>query len=204
MKMKEKPDAIDKMIAVAVEHLPDATAAFHSLVSAKADMRPALAERLHEIEREADERYVVLVRKVAGSFITPFDREDIYTMVEVLDDVVDALDHCAHLVVDLKFGKLPDGLVESAAILVEMSETCRAMVGFIKKPNKLEKLLFAANECENRLDASHRQLLVDTLQPGADPIRALRVKLLADLVEDAATKLELFTRAVSIVAIKET
>lgn len=200
----KRPDAIAKMMSDASAHLPDATMAFYSLVSAKPEARAGLADKLAAIEQESDERQVKLMRKVASTFITPYDREDIYDMFECLDDVVDHLDHAGKLIVAFKMDALPDELIDSAKELVKMSEQACAAIEYIKKPNKMEKALFAINDHENNLDANHRALLCSSLTPGADPIAALQLKTLADCVEDASTQIEAFTRALAITAIKET
>lgn len=200
----KRPDAIAKMMSEAASHLPDATMAFYSLVTANPAARPALAGKLSKIEEEADERYVKLIRKVSTTFITPYDREDIFGMFETLDDIVDELDHAGRLVIDFEMLELPRELIDSATELVKMSEKARDATEFIKKPNKMEKALFAINEHENHLDTSYRRLLRNALTPGSDPIEALKLKILADSVEQAATNIESFTRALSIAAIKET
>ena len=200
----KRPDAIQKMMSEAASHLPDATMAFYSLVTAKPEARSGLADKLATIEDEADERQVKLLRKVSSTFITPYDREDIYRMFETLDDVVDSLDHAGKLIVCFDMQALPDEFTTSAKELVKMSEQARDATEFIKKPNKMEKALFAVNAHENRLDTAYRKMLCDTLVPGADPIHAMRLKILADSVEQAATRIEGFTRALMITAIKET
>lgn len=200
----KRPDAIAKMMSEAASHLPDATMAFYSLVSANPEARPALATKLAKVEQEADDRQVKLMRKVSTTFITPYDREDIYGMFETLDDVVDSLDHAGRLVVDFEMLELPPELIESAKKLVKMSEQARDATEYIKKPNKMEKALFAINAHENNLDSAYRALLRKALMPGSDPIEAIKVKILADSIEHAATRIESFARALSIAAIKET
>lgn len=204
MKLKARPDAIQKMIGDAVSHLPDAATAFYTLVTAKPAARPALLEELHRLEAEADERYVKLLRKVAKTFITPYDREDILRMIETLDDTIDTLDHAGFLVVGFKMGKLPDEFVKNAKELVFMCEQARDAVGLIKKPEKLEAVLFAVNRSENKLDDGYRKLLTDTLVDGADPIHAIRIKTLVDVVERASSSIEEFTHSLGVAAIKET
>ena len=200
----KRPDAIQKMMSDATEHLPDATMAFYSLVTAKPDARAGLADKLAAIEKEADERQIKLLRKVSTTFITPYDREDIYDMFEALDDVVDSLDHAGKLLVCFQIAALPQEFADAAKELVKMSEQARDITEYIKKPNKLEKALFAVNEHENNIDGFYRKMLCDALATDADPIHALRVKTLADSVENAATAIERFTRALAITAIKET
>lgn len=204
MKLKKRPDAIIKLASEAVAHLPEATAAFHDFVAAEPSARPPLMARLSKIEEAADESYLKLVRKIADTFITPYDREDLYNMCEALDDAIDALDHAGRLVLGFEMERLPQTFVDSAVELMAMSDEAAEAVGNIKKPKKLEKNLYALNKHENKLDFAYRELLCETLVEGADPIAAMRLMVLADLVEQAATQIDEFTRTLAVAAIKET
>ncbi len=204
VKLKSKPDAIQKMVGDAVSRLPEVAVAFYTLVSAHPSARPALLQALSDLEQEADERYVKLVRKVADTFITPYDREDLYRMMEALDDIVDALDHCGQLVLDFEMDKLPDEFQSNAKELVGMCEQARDAVGLLKKPAKLEKVLFAINAHEQALDVGYRAMLRNAFADGADRMYALKMKTLADVVEEASARIDDFTRTLAVAAIKET
>ena len=204
VKLKAKPDAIASMIQDSVALLPEATMAFFTLVSANPAGRDKLFEKLSDYEKASDERYVSLIRKVADTFITPYDREDIYRMLEALDDIFDTLEHVGRLVIDFGMQELPQELVNNAKLLVGMSEQVNEIPRYIKKPKKLEKALFAINEFENQLDEGHRKILVDALVGGSDPLQAAKLSILADGVERIASRIEVFTRSLSVTAIKET
>ena len=45
-----------------------------------------------------DENTHAIVRRVNSSFVTPFDREDIYSLACGLDDVMDELDEAVDLI----------------------------------------------------------------------------------------------------------
>ena len=47
------------------------------------------ANRVKEIEREADELRRILVEELHQTFVTPMDREDIYALSRAIDDIVD-------------------------------------------------------------------------------------------------------------------
>jgi predicted phosphate transport protein (TIGR00153 family) len=47
------------------------------------------ANRVREIERQADELRRVLVEELNKTFFTPMDREDIYALSRTIDDIVD-------------------------------------------------------------------------------------------------------------------
>jgi len=203
MKLK-RPDAIAEMMTKAVKYLPQATAAYLELVQADRDTRPLLLDKLHKIEEASDEQYVGLLRKVTSTFVTPYDREDLFAMIETLDDVIDELDHNGSLVVGFKIDKLPTELVANAKRIVQMSELCADAPALIKKPKKLESLLFDINKIENKIDKGYQKLLIEALVPGSDPIVAIQIKALADSLEEATARMEWFIHALGITAIKET
>ena len=202
LKFTTKPDAIHKMLSDYVVTLPDTTLAFHTLVSAKPEGRPKLAQKIHDLKKTADQQYITLTRKVAGTFIAPYDREDLYRMVEAINDVIDSLDHATYLVVGFKMGKLPEEFLASAVELVGMSEQARDAVQFIKKPNRLEKTQVAINKHKNVLEDNYRALLINSMAPGMDNSEAMKLKILADIIEQVSSQLDRFTRAIAVAAIK--
>src|SRR5215204_6882703 len=50
------------------------------------------AKRLVECEHQGDRITHAILTRLNSTFITPFDREDIYALAAQLDDVVDAVD----------------------------------------------------------------------------------------------------------------
>lgn len=48
-----------------------------------------VARQISETEKEADETRRVLIEELMRSFVTPFDREDIYTLSREIDDILD-------------------------------------------------------------------------------------------------------------------
>lgn len=199
-----RPDAIRKMIGQAVENLPDASATFVAMVTAEPGDRPKLLKRLHEIETAADEYNARLLRKVAKTFITPYDREDICNMVDKLDDVIDQLDHAGHLLVGFELDALPEQFAANARELLKMSKRARAAVELIKSPEQMDEALQAMSAHENTLDEGYRSLLVSTFVAGSDPIRDQQIKILAEIVESAATSLDKFGLALAVVTMKAT
>ena len=53
---------------------------------------PELAEELNLKEKEADETRRILIDELNRTFVTPFDREDIFALSRSIDDVIDYAD----------------------------------------------------------------------------------------------------------------
>ncbi len=203
MTKKDKGEKVEKLLGKTVGFLPEIASVFADLVTADPADRPKFAQRLHELEAEADERYIKLVHRTADTFITPYDREDIYLMIESLDDVVDCLDQSGSLIVELPIDDLPESVVKASELLIDMSGYAAEAIDLIKKPKKLEETLLALGHAENELDVCYRA----TFKAGvdsADPMYALKLLELAKEIEEAATSLEEFARALGVTAIKET
>ena len=62
--------------------------------SDKADV----AQRMRAAEHDADETTHAIIRRVNTTFVTPFDREDIYALASGLDDVMDEMDEVVDLI----------------------------------------------------------------------------------------------------------
>lgn len=205
MGKKKKLDPIQYMLGESAEYLPQAATIFVNLVAATPEARPELLDKLHAIEQDSDERYIKVLRKTAGTFITPFDREDIYVVIEALDDVVDQLDQVGALIVGFEIGALPDDFLTMANELVEMSEQIRQALPLLKKQHKLERRLTGVNTHIHEFANAYRSLLVSALDtrrkvtPDAGKILTLGASL-----ERACHKVAELNRALVVVAIKET
>ncbi len=74
-----------------------------------------VAQRMREAEHNADETTHAIVRRVNQTFVTPFDREDIYRLASGLDDVMDMMDEAVDLVLLYEVKVLPPELSQQVA-----------------------------------------------------------------------------------------
>src|SRR5687768_6375493 len=90
--------------------------------------RPLLAKRLRDVEHRSDEITHAVMRQLNSTFVTPFDREDIYRLANRLDDVMDHMEAAADLVVLYELGELPpENLMIVEVLLLAAQETAQAM-----------------------------------------------------------------------------
>jgi predicted phosphate transport protein (TIGR00153 family) len=90
--------------------------------------RESIAKQLREREHAGDSVTHRIMRQLNTSFVTPFDREDIYRLAAALDDVVDAMEAAADFVVLADVGKLPALMADQINLLVTSAhETADAM-----------------------------------------------------------------------------
>ena len=202
--MKRKLSDIEKTILELAELLPLASSAFVELLRASRESRSDVAKRLHEVEDKADDIHDGLIGKVSATFITPYDREDLYVMLASLDDVFDRFDDTAKLIVAFDVETIPPKLVEAAVELEGMCEAAVKSVPLIKESRKMSTVRGEMKKHEHRLDDLYCAFLVEALVPDADPINTLRMKIVADTIEEVAAEVESFVRSLRVMAIKET
>ena len=67
-----------------------------------------LKNDVHLIEHEADKVKRALEEKLAKEFVTPIDREDIFVLLDKLDDLIDAIDEVSYKIYIRNYKSLPD------------------------------------------------------------------------------------------------
>src|ERR671913_2469273 len=79
------------------------------------------AQRIKGLEHACDELTHTISTRLNKSFITPFDREDIYMLSSALDDVVDLIDEAGRALVMYNVGEVRQYARDFANVLQRMS-----------------------------------------------------------------------------------
>ena len=97
------------------------------------DKMEAASKRIKSVEHECDEITHSVTIKLNKSFITPFDREDIYTLSVALDDVCDYIDATARAVVMYDIHEADEYVQQLTVIMQKLADEIHAAVGMLKK-----------------------------------------------------------------------
>jgi predicted phosphate transport protein (TIGR00153 family) len=119
----------------------------------------ALAAQVSSIEKEADEVRRILIDELNRSFVTPFDREDIFSLSLTIDDVLDY----ANTTVDelVLFDVTPNEYVERMVSLLAdaATELYRGVLRLEDHPNVANDHAVRAKALENRVEHVYREAL---------------------------------------------
>ena len=120
-----------------------------------------LAEQLSLKEKEADEVRRILIDELNHSFVTPFDREDIFALSRSIDDVIDYADSTVSEMVTLKVQ--PTQYMQRMATLLKDAayELYQAVLRLQKHPNVAIDHAQRAKALENRVEGVYREALAD-------------------------------------------
>jgi len=120
-------------------------------------------DRVIQIEEEADELRKTLILALERTFITPFDREDIYNLSRVIDDVID---YSASTVEELRLFKLgsDDRLINMVGILLEASKALNNAVRNLKDHRNISgEHHMRVKFLENEIEIAYRNAIVELL-----------------------------------------
>ena len=119
----------------------------------------ALAARVSQIEKEADEARRILIDELNRTFVTPFDREDIFALSLTIDDVVDYANTTVDSMVIFK-ARPNDYLVRIVSLLADAAmEIYRGVLRLEDHPNVANDHSVRAKALENRVEHVYREAL---------------------------------------------
>ena len=207
MRIKLRPgdDTFFDFFSRAAQNLVRGTALLSELILPDANVE-SVSERLVEVEHDSDAITHELYKKINSSFITPFDREDIYRLGSGLDDVMDHLEAVGSLM--YLYGlthlpALPREMHELVDVLDRQAKLTADAMPRLKVMKGLEEYWVECNRLENEGDSTYRMLLVRLFSGEYDALTVLKMKEVVDELERACDAFERVANTVETIAVKE-
>lgn len=191
------------LLADAAGNAVAATRLLCDLVTAEPQARPALAEQLRDAEHAGDAITHATMRRLNSTFVTPFDREDIYGLASALDDCVDHVEEAGDLVVLYRVGRLPTAVVDQVGVLQAQARCTAEALPRLRTMKDLDVYWTEINRLENVADQIRRTFLGALFADGTDVIEVLKTKEIVDALEAAADAFERVAHHVETIAVKE-
>src|SRR5690554_3055687 len=138
--------------------------------------RKPIAKEISQVETAADEATHKIMRRVAQTFVTPFDRDDIYALASSLDDCMDFMDEAADLIVLYKIDQLPARVSDQVQVLQRCAELTAEAMPKLRDMGNLNEYWVEINRLENQADKSYRKLLAWLFDEIEDPILLMKLK----------------------------
>jgi uncharacterized protein len=191
-----------ELFTQSAQHLVTGAALLAEMLSETAD-REDVARRMREAEHLADENTHELIRKVNTTFVTPFDREDIYALGSGLDDVMDLMDEVVDLILLYEVKVLPPELSVQVELIQRCAELTAAAMPNLQSMQSLEEYWIEVNRLENAGDKNHRRTLAKLFSGEFKTIEVLKLKDIVESLEEAIDAFEKVANTVEQIAVKE-
>jgi len=143
------------------------------------------SKNIKSLEHECDELTHTITRKLNKSFITPFDREDIYSLSVRLDDVCDYIDAAARAVVMYDIHSVDEHARALTVIIQKLAGEINSAVSMLKKSDGMKPHLLEIQRLENDADEMYFRGIADIFKNGTDPITIIKLKELYEILENA-------------------
>ncbi len=165
--------------------------------------RGEIAKRMREAEHTGDEVTHTIVKRVNSTFVTPFDREDIYRLAAGLDDVMDFMEEAVDLVNLYEIRELPGELANQVEVLQRSAELTAEAMPRLRTMNDLEEYWIEINRLENDGDKSYRRIVAKLFNGDYDALTVMKLKDVVDSLEAAIDAFETVANIVEQIAVKE-
>jgi predicted phosphate transport protein (TIGR00153 family) len=149
-----------------------------------------LIGKIKDREHEGDRLTHEVVDLLNRTFVTPFDRDDMYRLAGALDDICDNMDEAADNLGVYGVERVPDKARLQAQVILRatttLDEAIRRLQGFRDSSDQLELL----RELEDEGDALVRDAIADLFRSTDDAKMIIRWKDIHERLEEAVDALE--------------
>ena len=172
-----------------VGHSVEAALFFKEVVSHGCVNEDTLS-KMATIEHQGDDVTHKIIEQLNKTFITPFDREDIYALTKELDDIADMLNNIVNRLRIYNITGVDKNLVEFAAVIEESVQAVAQAVGGLRNIKNIQVVFDACVEVhrlENVGDTMRDRVLMELFATVQNPIEVIKWK---DIYQDAETVLD--------------
>ena len=203
IRLTPQQNSFYSMFATSGRNLMDGAGLLKELLGAEMSERKAIAERMRSCEHAGDEATHAIMRELNETFVTPFDREDIYRLASSLDDVMDYMEAAVDLVVLYNIAELPPEIADQVDVLERAAELTAEAMPRLRSMKDLSEFWIELNRLENQADQVYRRILAKLFSGEYDALTVLKLKEVVDQLEAAADAFEHVANTVETIAVKE-
>lgn len=157
------------------------------------EKRPEFVRRFKDIEHEGDKITHDVIDLLHCTFLTPFDRSDMHTLIVNLDDILDIAYFVGNRLTRYGVNEMPEEMIQMARIVHRASQEVALAVcdlENLKNSKTILKRCIEVNRLENEADEKINVALENLFKNNWEPIQVIKLKELLENLEAAADKCE--------------
>lgn len=202
--LNPKEDKFYKMFVEAAENVNEAAVVLRKSLDSLSNIDLDVS-KIEELEHNGDRLVSIIVKELNDSFITPFDREDIYLLIKRLDDILDLINSTVHRFVMFNVTEstdaakfLADNIVKCTRHILELMSELHLIGG----KNHINEKIVTINQIESEVDRVFRKIVGELFRNEKDPIEIIKWKEIYQILENTIDKCEKIANIVEGVVIK--
>ena len=142
-----------------------------------------IAKQIKDAEHRCDALTHDTIQRLHRTFVTPFDREDLYALATSLDDVMDAIDHAAVLVRTYRITSVRPGARELAHTVSGSTDRLHDALEALERKKPVHPHAVEINRLENEADRAYQNAIQSLFDSETDPIQIIKWKEVLDMLE---------------------
>ncbi|HYE65864.1 MAG TPA: DUF47 family protein [Pyrinomonadaceae bacterium] len=183
-------------------YIYDAARALVEMLAEKSGRYEEHVDRIKSIEHNCDDLTHSIATRLNKSFITPFDREDIYMLSGALDDIVDLIDSAARSMVMYGVHESTAHARNFADVIQRMAVQLHEIVSTLARPNGIQPRLVEIHALENEGDDIYHTAIAELFHDATDPLNVIKWKDIYEKLEAAVDRCENVANIIEGVIIK--
>lgn len=183
-------------------YIYDAASSLTDMLEGESSEYAAHLTHIKSVENACDELIHSIVTKLNSSFITPFDREDIYLLSGALDDVVDLIDDAARALVMYHVDGATSHARQFGGIIQQMAVQLHEVVAQLERPAGISARLVEIHRLENEGDDLYHDAISELFAGAPEPLYVLKWKEIYEKLESAVDRCESVANIIESVIIK--
>jgi len=141
---------------------------------------------LEDYEHRCDRTVHDLISHLNHSFITPFDREDIFLITKVIDNIMDNIESTAFSLKLLNIDVIREESFEMTELIVKCTQELREVIRELKKMKTskiIQTKIIEVNRIENQGDEAYRRIITNLFSMEKDTIEIIKWKEIYEYME---------------------
>src|SRR5262245_16927151 len=172
------------------DHIVASARRLHEMIFDFSDA-PAKSAAIRELEHAGDVLTHDLIRKINTTFITPFDREDVYALASRLDDVLDLIEAASDRLLLYRIKEPTSGARAFTEVIVKSADSVQAAVGCLRASSRAyHQHCVEVNRLENEADRLLKELIAALFAEVTDPIEVIKWKEIYETLEEVTDRCE--------------
>ncbi len=185
--LKPKEDQFFKLFSESVRLFRDGAYMLKEVMADYTTIEEKMVE-VSNLEHNADDVNDAIIDKLNQTFITPLDREDIFSMATLLDDGVDFLQGTVERMLLYRTGQPSPGSIELTSLLIECTEELVQAFDLLSNikgnQHKILDHIRKITVIESEGDRIYRQEVANLFTSCPDPIEIIKWKEVLEYLED--------------------
>ena len=189
----------------ASEHLTLMAATLHDAVNAPKSEREELFRKVEELEAIIEDIAHKTHLELSRNFITPFDREDIHSLIKSIDNVADNMHGAASRIRLYQVEKITKSIRKLTEINLEacqlIQEGIKELKDF-KDPKAIKDTCKKINKLESKADAVFDKAVADIFENETDAKNIIKYKEVLSSLEMASDKCKSVSNVMEQISVK--